>query len=453
MYAWSVKRRLIYGGIAFFILLFIFSIIFFQVLYKAPTCSDGLKNGDEKGVDCGGSCRSLCTADTLAPFVVWSKIFNITGEVYTVVAYVQNPNVNSYNPNAKYKFRIFDSDGNLITEKVGETIIPKNKKFAIFETNIVIQGRKPKSSDFQFTNFAVWQRDTEKEPDLDIDHSTLLSTSTSPRITGRVTNKSTKSISFLELDVLVLDSKENVVAASRSFVDNLARGTSQDFIFTWPKPFDLGVESCINPLDVVLSLDKSGSMRSESVNPPEPFNTVLSTAESFVKNFTQSDQVGIVSFGNASKIESGLFADKDIGVTSISKISLGTSSEQTNITAGLQDSQMELTSERSRANSKKVIILLTDGIPTEPKQDGIPDYPLISAQKIANDIKAKNIEVFTIGLGKNVNEGFLKSISTDDSHYFNAPSKETLSGIYNTIGSGLCPKKPNVITVQYRILQ
>lgn len=453
MYAWSVKRRLIYGGGLLLVLLLVTGLFYTQFLYKAPTCSDGLKNGDEKGIDCGGSCKNLCTLDTLAPVVLWSKIFNISGDVYTVVAYVQNPNITSHNPKAKYKFRILDQENNLILDKIGETSIPKNKKFAVFETNIVISGRKPKSVDFEFTNFSVWQKDTEKEPDLKIDHSTLLSTSSSPRITGKITNNSTKSISLLELDVFVLDSKENVVAASRSFVDNFAKGSTQDFVFTWPKPYNLGVEACAFPLDVVLSLDKSGSMKSESVNPPEPFNTVLATAENFVKNFTPSDQVGVVSFGDNSKTESQLSLDKNTGVRSISNISLGTTSEQTNINAGLTESYNELLSSRSMNNSKKVIILLTDGIPTEPKQNGVPDFPLISAQKIADEIKSKGIEIYTIGLGKNINEGFLKSISTDDSHFFNAPSKEILSSIYNTIGSGLCPKKPNVITIMYRVLE
>jgi hypothetical protein len=49
-----------------------------------------------------------------------------------------------------------------------------------------------------------------------------------------------------------------------------------------------------------------------------------------------------------------------------------------------------------------------------------------------------------------VSDGFLKSLSTDDAHYFYAPSKETLAGIYSTISSSLCEKKPNVVNVMYR---
>ncbi|MFZ2522849.1 MAG: VWA domain-containing protein [Minisyncoccia bacterium] len=450
MYAWAVKRRLIYGGIVLVFFLIIFSFIFWKYFYKAPTCFDGMKNGDEKGIDCGGGCKNLCTADTLSPVVLWSKIFNVSGDIYTAVAYIQNPNITSFNPNALYKFRVYDANKNVIMEKDGQTSIPKNKMFAVFETSLQFKGVKPKSVSFEFTNFSPWQKNTEPEPDLLVLYGTLEATTTSPRITGKITNNSLRSISSLELDVFVLDSKENVVAASRSFIDNLYKGTTQDFVFTWPKPFDLGVVECANPVDVILSLDRSGSMRSESKDPPEPFNTVLSTAADFVKNFGSGDQVGIVSFGTNSRLESRLLMNKDESVNSVVSMKLSSTSEQTNIAGGLSDAYTELLSSNARVGAKKAIILLTDGIPTEPTQPGVSDYPTVSAEQTADTIKSSGIDIYTIGLGKEINEVFLKKISTDDKHYFNAPNKSSLSNIYKSIGTGLCSRKPNVITVIYR---
>ncbi len=452
MYAWSVKRRLIYGGAVVIFFSILFALFYFGYFYKAPTCSDGARNGDEKGIDCGGSCRNICTSDTLAPVTLWSKLFNVSGDVYTAVAYIQNPNITTKNPRAFYKFTIYDEDNKKILEKEGYTSIPKNKRFAVFETGMLIKDKKPKTVDFQFTDFGPWQKDTEPEPDLFIEHSTLSSTSSTPRITGKIHNRSVVNVPAVELDVFILDGKENVVAASQSFVDDLLKGTSQDFVFTWPKPFNLGVEACLSPLDIVVGLDRSGSMRSESSNPPEPFSTVISNAQIFIKSLTSDDQVGVVSFGNSSTQESFLSTNKDLSTNAVGSLSLGTTSQQTNITAGLTSALEQLQSEKIRGNSKRAIVLLTDGIPTEPKNKDIADYPTISAQKVADEIKKLGIEIFTIGLGKDVSEGFLKSISTDDSHYFNAPTKDKLTSVYGDISKGLCPKKPNVITVIYRSL-
>lgn len=240
--SWAMRRRLIYGGSVLLVLALIFGGIFWKLLYSAPTCSDGTKNGDEKGIDCGGSCKNLCTSDALKPVVIWAKVFNISGDVYSAVAFVENPNLNSDNAKAEYEFRLFDKDNRLITVIDGETSIPKGKKFAVFETGITLKNSKPKSADFKFVKFSAWEKDLEKEDGVSLEYGTVISASTSPRITGVITNKSLGTIQSLELVVFAFDNNENVIGASRTFVDNLGRGTSQDFVFTWQKPFEKEVD-------------------------------------------------------------------------------------------------------------------------------------------------------------------------------------------------------------------
>jgi len=252
MASWSTKRRFLYGGSVILVLVLIFAGLFWKVFYHAPTCSDGIKNGDELGVDCGGSCKNLCTSDALTPVVLWSKIFNISGDVYTAVAYVQNPNINSKNQRADYQFKVYDDNGKLITIKDGQTSIPKGKKFAVFETGLVFKNNKPRSADFQFLSFSPWEKDMIKLPEVSLKYGTIISASTTPSITGTIFNKSLQNIPKIELTVFLLDNRENVIAANRTFVDSLARGSSQDFVFTWQRPFDpnpsvINVSYQINP--------------------------------------------------------------------------------------------------------------------------------------------------------------------------------------------------------------
>lgn len=237
MALWAIKRRMVYGGIVSVFVLFFIFVIFLNVFYQAPTCYDSVKNGDETGVDCGGSCDILCTNDALDPIVLWAKTFSISGDVYNAVAYVENPNINSENQKATYQFKIYDSDNRLITTKQGETSIPKNKKFAVFETGIILKNAKPKTTDFEFTSFGPWQKDITREPGVSLEYSTITSTSTTPTLTGKIYNKSLQDIPEIELVVLVSDSRGNTIATSRTYADNLARNSSQDFVFTWPQPF------------------------------------------------------------------------------------------------------------------------------------------------------------------------------------------------------------------------
>ncbi len=237
MISWSEKRKFYYGAGVVVVLLLIFSFVFFGLFYRAPTCTDGKQDGDETGVDCGGSCPNLCQGDTVAPIVYWSKFFNVSGGVYDLAAFVENPNLTSENSQAAYEFKVFDGDNLLIGTRDGETFIPKNKKFIIFEPGFVIQNRTPKYVEFDFTSFGVWQKDSAPEPDISVTYSPLSATTTSPRIDGVVSNNSTQDINEVELTAEVEDQNENTVAVSRTFVDNLTAGSSQNFVFTWPKPF------------------------------------------------------------------------------------------------------------------------------------------------------------------------------------------------------------------------
>ncbi|MDO8260425.1 MAG: hypothetical protein Q7T50_02900 [Candidatus Magasanikbacteria bacterium] len=237
MALWSTKRRFLYGGSVFLVLFVVVFLVALSFFYKAPTCTDRIKNGNEGGVDCGGTCSILCTTDTLTPVVLWSKTFNISGDVYSAVAFVENPNINSENKRATYQFRIYDSENRLITVKDGVTSIPKNKKFAVFETGIILKNSKPKSTDFKFTSFGPWQKDTTKDPEISLRYGTVVSNNTTPSLTGTIFNKSLQNIPKIELVVLVLDDKENAIAVSRTFIDDLLKNSSQDFVFTWQKPF------------------------------------------------------------------------------------------------------------------------------------------------------------------------------------------------------------------------
>lgn len=452
MVSWSAKRKLIYSTGFFLVLVIIFSIIFFKFIYTNPTCKDGIKNGDETGIDCGGSCKNVCTNDALSPIISWAKSFNVSGDVYNLAAYVENTNLDSKNLKATYEFKIFDDKNILLGVRDGETFIPKNKKFIIFEPGFNISNRKPKYVEFKFTSFGTWQKDVNTEPEIDISYSSLNNASTTPNISGTVSNKSFQNIAGLELTVVVLDNNENAVATSRTFIDSLSKGSSQDFVFTWPKPFTLGTESCTTPLDIVLVIDRSGSMKSEGLYPPEPFDTVKNTAENFVNTLGKNDRVAIISFGTDSKVESSLTNITEQSLSAINNLAIATSSKETNIAGGLLDSLNELKS-NFRSGAKQIIIMLTDGVPTEPKKTGDATYPASFAKAVSNAIASTSASLYAIGLGKDVSDTFLKTLVVSNSHYFSSPTKENLNSIYNKINSTICTKKPSVVNVIYRILQ
>ena len=454
MTSWSTKRQFLYGGSFLLIVAVIALFLFFKFFYHRPTCNDGLKNGRETGIDCGGSCKNLCTSDALAPVVLWSRIFNISGDVYSAVAYIENPNINSRNKKTTYQFKIYDANNKLVTVREGETEIPKGKKFAVFESGIIIKHNKPKSADFQFLTFDPWQKDSTKDPSLSLNYSALINPDISPRIEGTISNDSLSDVGQVELDVFVLDGKENAIAASRTFVDRLLSRQSQDFVFTWPKPFDLGVAACTKPFDIAISLDKSKDTELQLAT-TTLFDFVKTATTDFINNLTPDDAVSVVSFDNKASLDSPLDNNKQLAVSAVGNIILSTSTKdnaknQKDIAGGLNTALLELES-KIRSDSKKILILISNGVFYKSNNEQTNSQTIL-AQSAAQNVNSSGVSLYIMALGKGADTDFLKSMTIDDAHYFAAQNFIELQTALSQIVSSSCQRKPNVIIVVYRVL-
>jgi hypothetical protein len=220
MISWSTKRKVTYASIVIAVLLIVVIIPAFLFFYKKPTCSDGKKNGDETGVDCGGSCQILCSFEAIDPIIVWSRAFKVTPQIYSAVAYIENPNLNSQ-ATVSYEFKLYDNKNALIVTRTNKAFIPKNKVFAIFEPNIDTGGRMPARVSFRFTEKPTWSRNLVSTPELVVTEKKLSAEETKPRLDARIENKSPSPQSRIETVAIVYDDHENAIGASRTVIDAL----------------------------------------------------------------------------------------------------------------------------------------------------------------------------------------------------------------------------------------
>jgi len=236
MNMWSTRRKIIYISGALAVVLVVATIPTLFFLYKAPNCFDGKRNGGETGIDCGGACQLLCSADTVEPTILWSRAFKVTDTVYSALAYIENPNINS-EAQASYVFKLYDGNNALIGTRQNTTMIPKNKVLAIFEPNISTQGRTPVRVTFEFMDALVWTRNEAVSPSLSVVQKVLTGESDKPRIDAVIKNNSLASVGIIEVVAVVYDTNQNAIAASRTFVDRLEKDASANVTFTWPLPF------------------------------------------------------------------------------------------------------------------------------------------------------------------------------------------------------------------------
>ncbi|MEK7669422.1 MAG: vWA domain-containing protein [Patescibacteria group bacterium] len=462
MSPWASRRKTIYLVVIVLVLSSVSFAIFWKYWYRTPTCFDNVKNGDEGGVDCGGSCSLICSSGVIKPIVRWDpRLFEVMPGVWSAIVYVENQNTSADAIYVPYTFTLYDENNEILVERKGATILPKNKIVGVFEGSISIEnGVRPRRAVFELGSNIVWKKNEEAVEKLKITHSPLFKLDSAPRVEVSIKNNSIKEIKNIELIVAIFDGADNVIAASRTFVEKIKKDENTNVFFTWPKPFELGSKACEKSSDVMLLLDRSGSMASLGDNPPEPLSGAKKAAISFAEQLGVKDKIGFASFASKVKdpIDLTLSSDLNLAKQTIEGVSIETGSTQyTNIFEALHSAWQELISARGQNESSKIVILLTDGVANNPRDpqgrteaDDIK-YAEGLATKEAVDIKNDGLVIYVIGLGNKINESFLKDIASETNNYFFAPTTANLETIYKNISSDICEEVPARIEITYKI--
>ena len=443
MRPWAFWRRTQYLTGLFLLFSLIAGWIYFANFYEAASCFDRNKNGDERGVDCGGSCARVCSIDVIQPQILWTQSFKILDGQYNAVAYLENKNVNVGTPEMIYTFRLYDKQG-LIAERVGSTILPPDSVYPIFEGRIDTDGRVPVRTEIEVKEIELWLNAETGREQFVVEERVLKNADTKPRLDATITNTALTQARDVEVVATIFDRNGNPLTSSRTVIPNFRERTTEDLVFTWPLPISTTVRSCEVPTDVMLAIDLSGSMNDDGGNPPEPISSVLSAAGSFVTSLKDDDSVGLVTYATNAKLEQILTRSKENVAAVIRSLTIAPESEvgSTNTGDAIVIGGTELNSGRHNSDARRVFILLTDGLANAPDED--PEQYALDA---AEDLKSTGAEVYTIGLGDNVNETFLQSIASDNRNYYKAPTVATVGRIYGEITESICEDGAAVIEI------
>jgi Mg-chelatase subunit ChlD len=441
---WAFWRRVQYGvGVCATLVACV--VLVYALYFRAPvSCFDGVLNGKEIGIDCGGSCVRICTNKVIPPVVMWAESFKITEGQYNAVAYIENKNSVASTPALSYTFSFFDGD-TLLTERKGTTVLPPDSVYPIFEGRIVTE--KPITrTEITLAAADMWLPATIGREQFRTSNLNLTGADDRPRLSTTIENTALTPAENVEVVATLFNDSGEAVTASQTFIESLNPRSTKDIVFTWPQPIAKTVRSCIIPTDVVLALDLSGSMNNDGGNPPQPITDALAAAQSFIKTLKPKDQAAIVTFASTSTVVATLRSDHAATAALLATLTIAPSEElgYTNTLSALQSAQVELQSSRHNADARRVLVLLTDGLPTQ-KGDSAP---LIEATKNAAKTLSENgVSIYAIGLGKSVNTDFISAIASEPKNAYLAPTTADLDVIYKTITSSLCESGASRIDV------
>ncbi len=237
--SWALRRQLVFVIILLIILFGLGFFIIYPKINSMPSCVDNIKNGDETGIDCGGSCSRACTFEVDKVSILWSRVFEVIPGRYNAVAYFENHNKTEAIQKIKYKFRFADKDNIYIGKRDGETFIPPSGNFAIFEPAVSFGNSIPVYTSFEFTETPVWesvQEDKLNQLKVLVSNIKLENQNESPHLSATIKNNSLFTIPEVSVVALLYDDTGNVVSASRTYLEELIGEETKNIDFTWPEP-------------------------------------------------------------------------------------------------------------------------------------------------------------------------------------------------------------------------
>jgi hypothetical protein len=238
---WTLHRKLKYIAVVAGIIIVILGYFIYKIFFTTPaTCFDNKKNQNERGVDCGGVCELMCTADARPLIPLWTRPVNITSDIYSVVSYIENQNVGYGVQSVPYEIRMYDERNILIGDPItGTTFIGPNDRTAIFETAIKIESVQPKTAFLRFLETPIFYRTNPVYNNQNIiaSRDIFSDLDTVPKLSVDITNVSDKNFQKFPVVVIVYDVQGNVLAVSQTMVDSLVLEETKTLYFSWPEPF------------------------------------------------------------------------------------------------------------------------------------------------------------------------------------------------------------------------
>ncbi|MCI0533494.1 hypothetical protein L0Y49_04720 [bacterium] len=235
---WATRRKFLYSLIFVIPAIIGVGIAIAVILHEDPTCTDGVQNGDEAGIDCGGSCPLLCLSQVSPPIVHWARAFKVAPGIYDAVAFLENPNTIAAVREILYNIKIYDSQNILIAEKFGKTFLLPSEQFAVFEGRIETGAREPRRVFFEIVGTPLWiPFNPDSIPRLNIINETISNADSAPRLRAALVNKNIFEIRNIEISALIYDANGNAIGASATDVPIIHANEEVNLTFTWPEPF------------------------------------------------------------------------------------------------------------------------------------------------------------------------------------------------------------------------
>ncbi len=221
---WALWRRFVYGLTLLIIFLVPFSYFSYQKLYQAPTCKDGVQNGEEVGVDCGGSCSLLCSSDVIPVETTFAQFFKNDDGTYDVGVLLLNKNSGSAPKSLKLTVILKSKEDKILLQKEVLTIIPVASDLPVVLQRVTLSGVPDKVIVVKEEGYSYVIKNKIITP---IKIATSFDQVSKNGVYVTLTNTTKKELLRFPVSVVLYDEQRKPLGVSESMVERLSRGETK----------------------------------------------------------------------------------------------------------------------------------------------------------------------------------------------------------------------------------
>lgn len=229
---WAQRRRVSIAVSIVLILAALTALVWFVFIYTPASCSDGILNQDERGVDCEGVCAQMCVVPRVD--ASWSRAVLSAEGVYHGVALVKNPEPGARGTGLSYTMSLYDTGNILVAERRGTFNLLPGETRVIFEPNIITRERTPVRALVKIDG-GSWAKSELQSNPLRVLPGAVDTVRRELRAT--IENTTPAPIADIIANALLYDREGVLVTASETRVATLPGRGRQEVVFTWPLPF------------------------------------------------------------------------------------------------------------------------------------------------------------------------------------------------------------------------
>jgi len=219
------------------IVIFLIILIIVLITRPGPTCFDGKKNGEEEGIDCGGSCIP-CGIKYAAPLKTdpnQTQLLPISATESEVVVKIQNNN-DQYGAKFGYQINLINRLGDKVGQISGNSFIsPQSTKYLV-ETKMNFKSSDISRLEVLFINTEWFKSDKTASDLFEIyDKKTRLLEATESgylEISGKLVNKTSHNFPSLNLFFVLYSKTGRLLHVAKTEISNIKANDTRPFAYS-----------------------------------------------------------------------------------------------------------------------------------------------------------------------------------------------------------------------------